>query len=134
MSKLDRRVIEMNLTVTELTVDGVQLPTPALEGLTITENKLWSANTGRLESTGTMAGTIVAIKRKLEIKWQPLSMEDCAIINSVVSSMTPFHTMTFTDEAGVAQTMEGYFGDPTYGIYSYSLKRVTGVTVSFIEK
>lgn len=126
----------MTLTLKELIVDGVTLPTPALNGLTITMNKIWSANTGRLENTGEMAGTIVAMKRKLEIQWPALKMEDIAVIEAAVSSMTPFHQLQYTDMTGQKETIEVYFGDPTYSIYSYSpgVQRITGAKVSAIEK
>lgn len=124
------------LTVTELTVDGTQLPTPALQGVTITENKLWSANTGRLEQTGTMAGTIVAVKRKVEIKWPPLSMDQAAVIKGIVTSTTAFHTLSMTDHTGTAITMTVYFGDISYKINSYSagFQRIEDVSVSAIEQ
>lgn len=126
----------MTLTVKEITVDGDQLPTPALEGLTITPNKIWSDNTGRLECSGEMAGTIVAIKRKLEIKWPPLTLSQVALIETAVSSMEPWHTLTYTDMTGTVHTMTVYFGDPSYTIYSYSpgLQLVKDVTVSAVEK
>lgn len=126
----------MNLTVTELIVDGVALPTPKLEGVKITRNKIWSANTGRLESTGEMVGTIVAQKTKLEISWPPLSMEEIARIEAAVSSDIPFHSLKFTDMAGVTRTLSVYFGDPEYTIYSYSegVQRVNDAKVSAIEQ
>lgn len=124
------------LTVTELSVDGTQLPTPALQGVTITENKLWSANTGRLEQTGAMAGTIVAVKRKVEIKWPPLSMAQTAIIKGKVSSTTAFHTLSMTDHTGTAITMTVYFGDISYKINSYAAgyQRIEDVSVSAVEQ
>lgn len=126
----------MTLTLKELVVDGVTLPTPALEGLTISTNKIWSANTGRLENTGEMVGTIVATKRKLEIKWPDLPMEDVSIIETAVSGTVPFHTLQYTDMTGRTASMEVYFGDPTYSIYSYSpgIQRVRGTKVSAIER
>ena len=126
----------MKLTLKELIVDGTQLPTPALEGLTITTNKIWSANTGRLESTGEMAGTIVATKRKLEIKWPDLTMEDAQIIENAVSSMEPFHELQYTDMTGKTETIAVYFGDISYTIYSYSegIQRIKNAAVSAIEK
>ena len=101
-------------------MDGVQLPTPKLGGLTITPNKMWSANTGRLESSGEMVGTIVAIKYKISIKWPDLTMEQVQIIESVVSSMTAFHTLKYTDMTGQTRELQVYFGDPTYTPYAYS--------------
>lgn len=124
------------ITVKELWVDGVQLPTPALEGITFTRNKMWSANTGRLENTGTMAGTIVAIKNKLEIKWPPLTMEQVGIIENAVSTTKPFHQLRYTDMSGTAKTITVYFGDPSYTLYSYSpgVQYVKDVTVSAVEQ
>lgn len=126
----------MTLTVKELFVDGVQMPTPSVEGVTVTSNKYWSANTGRLENSGEMAGTIVAIKRKLEIKWPPLPMEKAKVIEDAVSSTTPFHTLKYTDMAGQTSEITVYFGDPSYTITSYSegIQRVKDIAVSAIEK
>ena len=126
----------MTLTVKELYVDGVQLPTPALEGIKITTNKIWSANTGRLESTGEMAGTIVACKRKLEIKWPDLSMEKAKIIEDAVSSRVPFHELQYTDMTGTTETITVYFGDPSYTVYAFSegVQRIRGAQISAIEK
>lgn len=127
----------MQLSVKELYVNDVKLPTPMLGGLVMTTNKIWSANTGRLESTGEMAGTIVAIKHKVEIKWPPLSMEEVAIIEAAVSDPnTPFSLLRYTDMQGKENVIQVYFGDPTYTIYSYSQgnQRVEGVSVSAIER
>ena len=126
----------MTLTVKELYVDGVQLPTPALEGVTITTNKMWSANTGRLENSGEMAGTIVALKRKLDIKWPELSMEKAKIIEDAVSSMMPFHTLKYTDMTGKTNEISVYFGDPSYTVYAYSpgVQRIKDAAISAIEK
>lgn len=127
----------MVLSVKELFVNDTQLPTPMQGGLVMTTNKIWSANTGRLESTGEMAGTIVATKRKVEIKWPPLSMEEAAIIEAVVSDPgTPFKQLKYTDMTGKLTVIDVYFGDPTYTIYSYSqgAQRIEGVAVSAIEK
>lgn len=126
----------MTLTVKELYIDGVQMPTPALEGLTMTRNKMWSANTGRLENSGEMAGTIVCTKWKLEIKWPPLPMDQVAVIETAISSMEPFHTLKFSDMTGVTRELQVYFGDPTYVPYSYSegIQYVKDVAVSAIEK
>lgn len=126
----------MQISVKELYVDGVQLPTPLLGGLTITQNKMWSANTGRLENSGDMAGTITAIKQKIEIKWPPLTMDQVDLIESVVSSLAPFHTMKYTDMKGQTKEINAYFGDPVYTVYSYSVgvQFIKDVSVSAIEK
>lgn len=126
----------MVLTVKDLYVDGVKLPTPKLDGLIITSNKLWSANTGRLESSGEMVGTIVAVKNTISIKWPPLTMEQIQTIESAVSSLTAFHTLKYTDMTGQVFQRQVYFGDPTYTIYSYSeaIQWIKDAAVDAIEK
>jgi len=126
----------MTISVKEIFVDDVQLPTPALEGLTISTNKIWSSNTGRLETSGEMVGTIVALKRKVEIKWPEMSMEEAKVIENAISAITPFHKLKYTDMTGTTTEISVYFGDPTYTVYAYSrgVQRIKGVTVSAIEK
>lgn len=126
----------MILSVKELYVDDILLPTPKLGGLTITPNKMWSANTGRLESSGEMVGTIVAIKRKISIKWPDLTMDQIQIIEAAVSSMTAFHKLTYTDMTGQTHELQVYFGDPTYTIYAYSegIQLVRDAAVDAIAK
>lgn len=126
----------MVLSVKELYIDGIRMPTPKLGGLTITPNKMWSANTGRLESSGEMVGTIVAIKRKVSIKWPDLTMEQIGAIEAAVSSLAAFHTLKYTDMTGQVVTMQVYFGDPTYTIYSYSedIQWIKDAAVDAIEK
>ena len=126
----------MVLSVKELYIDGVQMPTPKLGGLTITPNKMWSANTGRLESSGEMVGTIVAIKHKISIKWPDLTMEQIGTIEAAISSRTAFHELQYTDMTGQVATLQVYFGDPTYTIYSYSedIRWIRDAAVDAIEK
>ena len=126
----------MVLSVKELYIDGVQMPTPKLGGLTITPNKMWSANTGRLESSGEMVGTIVAIKHKISIKWPDLTMEQIRTVEVAVSSPTAFHALRYTDMTGKAVSLQVYFGDPTYTIYSYSedIQWIKDAAVDAIEK
>lgn len=124
------------ITITELTVDGTVLPTPKQEGLVFSTNKIWSSNTGRLEQTGNMAGTIVCLKRKVEISWPPLTWSQVAVIESAVSNLTNWHTLQYTDMTGTTQTMTVYFGDPRYTQYSWAdgKQYVLDVQVSAIEQ
>lgn len=126
----------MVLSVKEIYVDGVQLPTPAVDGVTITSNKEWSKNAGRLEQTGSMAGTITAIKRKIEITWPPITMAQAQIIENAVTNLTAFHTVRFCDMAGQDVTMTAYFGTPTYTQHSYGEGNqwVSDVSVSAVEQ
>lgn len=125
----------MTITVKTLYIDGVEMPAPALEGLTITSNKMWSANTGRLETSGEMVGTIVAVKTKIEIKWPLLPMEKVRLIESALTSLTPFHILKYTDMTGTTHEKTVYFGDPSYTVVSYGGRQlVKDISVSAIEK
>ena len=122
-----------NLVISDLTVNGVRLPTPANKGVTISHNKVWSANTGR-DSSGAMVGTLLSIKTKLEVKWPPLSMTQFALIQEAVSA--DFAPVTFTDSSGATVTKTMYFGDLTGNQFSWAdgIQYVTDVGVSMIER
>lgn len=124
-----------SVTISDLTIGGVAMPTPALEGLTITREKIWSADTGRT-SSGKMVGTIVAIKTKVSITWPPLTMEEVATIEEAVSSSSSFVSMSYTDMTGSTVTKTVYFGTPSYTVYSYAegVQWVKDVTVDGIEQ
>lgn len=123
------------MTVSDLYIDGVKMPTPALEGLSITREKIWSANTGRTGS-GKMVGSIVARKTKVAIKWPPMTVEQAAVIENAVSSETGFVALKYTDMTGSTKTLTGYFGTPSYTIYSYAdgCQWVKDVSVDFVEQ
>lgn len=125
-----------SITVSELYIGGVQMPTPALEGVTITREKVWSSDTGR-SSSGKMLGTIVAIKSKLTIKWPVLTFDQVQTIESAVSDADdPFVTVKYTDMTGTTVTKTMYFGTPTYTLYSGAdgFQYVKDVTVDGIEQ
>lgn len=120
-------------TITGLYIDGVCMPAPEAEGVTVTKNKIWSSNTGRL-STGEMAGTLLCEKVKLEVKWPPLTMEEYSLIEKAVSAA--WATVKWTDTTGIQETRTMYFGDVTGTQYSWAagMQWVTDVSVSMIEK
>ncbi len=39
-----------NITVSDLYINGTKMPDPALEGVTVNREKIWSSNTGRTTS------------------------------------------------------------------------------------
>lgn len=124
------------VTVRELYINGVLMPTPALNGVTISSNKVWSANTGRT-TTGKMVGTIVCVKHKIAIKWPPLTEAQAAVIEAAVSDTdNPFVPVQYTDMAGNTVTYTMYFGDVTYTQYSWSegLRYIMDVAVDGIEQ
>lgn len=119
-----------------LQFDGVTMPSPKYNGVRISKNKIWSRDTGR-NDFGDTVGHIIAIKRKVEISFPPLSPAQTALIDSVVSSMTPYHTIRYSDEAGTVTEMTVYFNDAVYEILGLDVngKQInTGAEVHAIEK
>ena len=125
------------LTVSKLTIDGVVMPAPkAPGGMKIKEEKIWSQNTGRT-AAATMVGTILAIKRTVDISWPPLTVEQVNVIEAAVSDRTkPFSLMSYTDQTGIRHAMNVYFGTPSYSCFAWikGQWKVTDVTVSAIEQ
>lgn len=124
------------LTVADLTINGVAMPAPKIGGLKIKPEKIWSKNTGRSAAT-TMVGTILSIKRTVDISWPPLTTDQVAAIEAVVSNKDlPFVPMTYTDQTGKLHTMQVYFGTPSYSCFEWinGQWKVTDATVSGIEQ
>ena len=123
-------------TVTNLTINGVEMPNPAMEGVTISTEKIWSANTGR-SASGKMVGTIIATKTTISIKWPALTPEQAAKIEAAVSNgINPFVPIAYPDMAGNRVTKTVYFGTPTYTLYSWAdgVRYVKDVSVEGIEQ
>lgn len=122
-----------------LKFDGINMPPPKQNGFTTGHNKIWSKNTRRNDNAE-MVGTILAIKKKVEIEWAVLYGNDTSIINSVVNDVgTPYHTISYTDEEGNTDSFVGYFGDITHPMYSANVDgrgtvMITGTKVDFIQK
>lgn len=122
-------------TISDLYINGTAMPTPALNGVTISREKIWSAATGR-SSSGKMLGTIIAVKTTLKIKWPPLTMAQAAVIEAAVSSGTEFFPVRFTDAGGTTRTLTMYAGTPTYTQYSWAngTQYVVDASVDLIEQ
>lgn len=120
-----------------LIFDGVKMPTPKVDGFKISKNKIWSKNTGR-NGNGEMIGTIIAIKRKVEIVWPPLGVSEAKKIDEIVSSIeNPYHSVSYTDEAGEITTITAYFNDAIYPIMGTNVagrELLVGVGINGIEK
>ena len=125
-----------NITVSDLYINGIRMPDPALEGVTGTREKIWSSNTGRTAS-GKMTGTVVAVKTTLKIKWPVLTPAQVATIESAVSNgSSPFVPVKYTDANGNTVTKTMYFGTPSYTVYSWANNRqyIKDATVDGIEQ
>ena len=109
-----------NITVSDLYINDVKMPDPALEGVTVSREKIWSSNTGRTTS-GKMVGTVVAVKTTLKIKWPVLTPAQVATIEGAVSDPdNPFVPVKYIDATGETVTRTMYFGTPSYTVYSWA--------------
>ncbi|MGM9594205.1 MAG: hypothetical protein ACI3U8_07610 [Candidatus Onthomonas sp.] len=124
------------ITVTNLTINGETMPDPALEGVTINTEKVWSSNTGRTAS-GKMVGSVIAKKTTIKIKWPVLTPEQVSKIEAAVSDAShPFVPVQYTDMCGNRVTRTVYFGTPSYTVYSWAdgLRLIKDTTVDGIEQ
>ena len=121
-------------SVTNLTINGIAMPDPALEGVTIATEKVWSANTGRTAS-GTMVGSVIARKTTIKIKWPVLTRAQAALIEQAVNA-ADFVPVSYLDMGGNRVTKTVYFSTPTYTLYSWAngLELVKDVSVEGIER
>lgn len=121
-----------------LKFDGVTMPTPKFNGFKISKNKIWSKNSGRVASNAKFVGTIIAIKRKVEITWPVLEASQIAVIDNIVSNASiPYHTVQYTSESGVTTTITAYFGDAVYPILGMDIngkELLEGVGIDGIEQ
>jgi hypothetical protein len=120
-----------------LWINGKAMPDPALNGLTVSKEPVWSKNAGR-GSTGKFIGDIVCYKFKLQIKWPVLSQKQTALINSAITSGA-FFTVKFidpTDSSGDYTTKTMYASAPSYPVYSYAkgMPDYVGTAVDLIEQ
>lgn len=120
-----------------LWMNGLEMPTPAFNGITVTREPVWSGNAGR-SSDGTMVGDIIGYKFKLQIKWPVLTQAQIALIDSAITS-SAFFPVKFVDptsETGALITKTMYAGTPTYPVYSYAegAPRYVGTAVNLIEQ
>ena len=110
------------------------MPPLTENGLTITKEKIWSANTGRT-AAGYMVGDLVSVKYKLQCNFMPLSREDVKKIDSAIS--TPYFHVKFTDPSTDEQIeIEAYAGTPTYPVFQYKdgVPTYVGVYIDLIER
>lgn len=121
----------MDDPVKTVIISGLKLK---IKDLTVTDNIIWSKNTGRVAS-GDMEGDIIAKKIKLNITLAPLDDKEAVAFAAAIEP--PFFPITFRNpKSGKTETLTFYVGTPTYPVYSYAdiLPRYVGTTANFIEK
>ena len=114
-----------------LTIGSTTLPTP--KSVVYSQNKLWSQNTGRLDN-GYFVGDLIAIKKKYEVTFPPLSTSELATVRAAINA--DFATVSITNAEGGTDTVNAYFGDLTVESYSWhnGIKYAMNATVSIIER
>ena len=117
----------MDGPVKTVIISGLKLK---VKDLTVTDNIIWSRNTGRVAS-----GDIIAKKIKLNIVLAPLDDKEAVAFAAAIEP--PFFPITFRNpKSGKTETLKFNVGTPTYPVYSYAdgLPRYVGVAANFIEK
>ena len=108
-----------------------ELPTP--KNVNYSYNKIWSKNTGRLDS-GYFVGDLIAIKRKYEITFPALSTSELTTVRN--SCANQYAKILITDVDGGNAELDVYFGDVTVRAYSWKngIKYAIDCKVSAIER
>ena len=122
-------------------INGTTVAEPKVGGIAVTDEPVWSANTGR-SSTGKMIGDIVAWKTTIEVAWPPLSYAQMKAIRDAIKSGGEFFTIEYTDiessstlsSMSVQKTV--YCGNIPRLLYSTSAKyqKYHEITITFIER
>ena len=116
-----------------LKFNSVQMPEPALDGITIKKEKVWSKNANRT-ATGKFVGDIICIKYTMDIRWPPLSGTDVAKIDSYLN-MDSISVYFLDPGTNKYVTKNFYSATPSNPVYSYvnGVKTYHGVGVELIE-
>lgn len=121
---------------TYMTINGNVVPDPAYGGVTITDEPIWAANTGRSQ-TGKMIGDIVAWKTTIEVTWPPMSMADTLTVYNAIRNAGAFFNIAYYDMTTSERvTKRVYCNHIPRQLVSIveAFKRHAGVTVTFIEQ
>lgn len=111
-------------------VNSVVLPEP--QSLTTEHNKIWSSNTGRLDS-GYFVGDLIAIKRKLNIRWGAMKAEDAQKVIDAVGQQ--FTVIEYTAEDGTEKSGDFYWGDLSCEYYNITVEYLmSGFSCNAIER
>lgn len=119
-----------------LYIDNELMPEPAYKGITFSDEKIWSASTGR-STSGRMNGNIVALKKTRNIKFPPLKQSELDKLNGIINQESPWHSIRYVDSCcNIIFEFECYFGTPNYNVYSgaQDLRYYTDYMIDAIER
>ncbi|WP_462392445.1 DUF6711 family protein [Clostridium cadaveris] len=113
-----------------LKINGVAIATPKVYEVTVQD---LDGETNR-NANGDMIRDRIAVKRKLNLEWQPLSQSEISTLLTAVSGV--FFTVTFPDPQLGMVTKTMYVGDRTSPAYQFKNGEVkwSGLKMNFIEK
>jgi hypothetical protein len=113
-----------------LKINGVDIKTPKSFKSTINDVD------GKSErnANGDMVRDRIAVKRKLECEWGPLTQSECSTLLNTISSI--FFTVTYPDPQLGTTTKTFYVGDRNTPAYRYKDNEVLweGLSLNFIER
>lgn len=114
--------------------DTVKAQPQSPGGLKWSIMSIQSADSGRAED-GKMIATLVAKKRKLEIKYANLTPDDAAAILAIVCGDMFFDVTYYDVLAGEQQTRTFYVGDRSLDWYNYNIERgIENLAFNLIEQ
>jgi hypothetical protein len=113
-----------------LKVNGVAIATPSVYEMTIQD---LDGESNR-NASGDLIRDRIAVKRKINLEWPPLSQREISTLLNAVSSV--FFTVTFPDPQLGMITKTMYVGDRTAPAYVYIKGEVkwSSLKMNFIEK
>lgn len=113
-----------------LKINGVAIATPKTYEVTIQD---LDGESNR-NASGNMIRDRIAVKRKINLEWPPLSQWEVSTLLNAVSSV--FFTVEFPDPQQGMTTKTMYVGDRTAPAYQYKNGEVkwSGLKMNFIEK
>lgn len=119
-----------------MVINGITVATPSHNGVVITDEPIWSSNTGR-SSTGKMIGDIIAWKTTIAVSWPPLSFSAAEKIRDAVINAGPFFKIKYYDfKTDRMQEKTVYAGNIPRTLYSLAAgqQKYTDITITFIEQ
>lgn len=118
-------------------IENVLMPTPDADGITITKNKLWSNNSGRVAS-GKYVGDILAIKLTIDITYsRKLTSSEIDIIDTAIHAKTFMNVKVL--KPGTTNTYITnlcYVADESYALNKKTNKDAyyNGLSLSFVAQ
>lgn len=111
-------------------INGVDIATPKTYEATVSD---LDGESNR-NANGELVRDRIAVKRKLNLEWGPLTQSEIQTLLNAVSSV--FFTVTFPDPQSGMITKTMYVGDRTAPAYQYKDGQVKwqGLKMNFIEK